>query len=138
LLAPATSVVRDIYQRFLRPNASDRSIVLVSRTCVLLLGAVALGLAYTSEKFFDVALFAYTIYGCAITPAMLAAFFWKRATAAGGASSIAVGAAVAIAVKVFGIGDFEPVLLALPFSVGTLVVVSLLGSPPSVEQANAI
>ncbi len=156
LLAPATSVVRDIYQRFIQPDASDRRIVVTSRLCVVGLGVVALGLAFTSDEFFGVALFAYTIYGCAITPAMLAAFFWKRATAGGASASIVVGGVVALLweasatlaggdhawadwmVETFGIGGYEPVLVAFPLSVLALVGVSLISPPPSEEQVSAI
>ena len=156
LLSPATSVVRDIYQRFIDPEAPDRRIVIVSRLCVLGLGLIALGLAYTSDKFFEVALFAYTIYGCAITPAMLAAFFWKRATAAGASSSILVGALVALSweaaaylapggtgwaswmVETFHIGSYQTVLVAFPLSVLALVGVSLMGKAPSAEQSGVI
>ncbi|MFT4539157.1 MAG: SSS family solute:Na+ symporter [Planctomycetota bacterium] len=156
LLAPATSVVRDIYQRFINPNAADMKIVHMSRICVLVLGVIALGLAFTSDEFFGVALFSYTIYGCAITPAMLAAFFWKRATGAGASASIITGGGVAVLwecsktfaadgvgwatwmVDTFGIGSYEHVLAALPLSVIALVGVSLIGKPPTAEQANAI
>jgi len=50
-----------------------------------------LALAFSSKEFFSVALFAYTIYGAGITPALLAAFFWPRATAAGALSSMIAG-----------------------------------------------
>ena len=41
-------------------------------------------------------IYAYTVYGVGITPAVLAAFFWKRATTAGGVSSIAAGLIVTL------------------------------------------
>ncbi len=96
LLAPATSLVRDVYQRFGHPSASQAQLVRVSRICVVGLGLLALGLAFTSDRFFGVALFAYTIYGCAITPVLLAALFWKRATAAGAIAALLLGTGVAL------------------------------------------
>ncbi len=96
LLAPATSLVRDVYQRFMRPNASEAQLVRASRGCVVGLGLVALGLAFTSDRFFGVALFAYTIYGCAITPVLLAALFWRRATARGAVVALLTGTSVAL------------------------------------------
>ncbi len=95
LLSPASSVVRDVYQRFLRPTSSDREIVLTSRLVVVGLGAVALALAFTSDRFFEVALFAYTLYGAAITPPLLAALFWRGATPAGAVTSMLTGLATA-------------------------------------------
>ena len=80
LLSPATSVVRDVVQRFLKPDLDERSAVATARVVVLVLGLVALGLAFTSDAFFEVALFAYTIYGegpvtiCAVPPAASISF----------------------------------------------------------------
>src|SRR5690606_30206325 len=96
LLSPATAVVRDVYHRFLAPDADERSLVLVGRIVVVALGAVALALAFTSDRFFRVALFAYTLYGAAITPALLGALLWSRATPAGAVSSMVCGLVTAV------------------------------------------
>lgn len=144
LLSPATSLVRDVYQRFLRPGHTENE-VLVSRAVVVALGVVALGLAYTSDKFFDVAIFAYTIYGAGITPALLAAYFWKRATPAGAVASMVSGVVVSIvwnfAVaprfdEASWLADVDAVLPAVLVSVVLLVVVSLGTSPadPSAQR----
>lgn len=162
LLSPATSVVRDIYQRFINPEAEGTKVVTISRVCVVVLGLIALGLAFTSDDFFEVALFAYTIYGCAITPALLAAFFWKRANQAGAVASIFTGGGVALlwdsvnffrardagwaegvadALTVGGldvIGEIDAVMVAFPLSVIALVVVSLGTGAPTQEQSRSI
>lgn len=91
LLSPASSLVRDVYQRFLKTDATDRETVRAGRGTVVVLGLVALGLAFTSDSFFEVAIFAYTLYGAAITPPLLAAFFWKGATPAGAVTSMLTG-----------------------------------------------
>lgn len=91
LLSPATSLVRDVYQRFLNPAATDAAVVRASRCLVVVLGLVALGLAFASDAFFRVALFAYTLYGAAITPALLAALLWPRATPAAATASMVTG-----------------------------------------------
>ncbi|MEM7309421.1 MAG: sodium:solute symporter family protein [Planctomycetota bacterium] len=99
LLSPSTSLVRDVYQRFVAPDASEQRTVLAGRIFVVVLGLIALALAFTSDAFFGVALFAYTIYGAGVTPALLAAYFWKRATPAGAIASMLVGAGTAVAWK---------------------------------------
>ncbi len=43
------------------------------------------------ENILDMALYAYTMVGAAVTPALLAAFLWKRVTPMGGMVSIATG-----------------------------------------------
>ena len=92
LLVPATNLVRDIYQRFINPEASQRRILLYSRLAVLLLGLLAWGVSVSTFRgILQAVLAAYSIYGAAVTPALLAIFFWKRATRAGGSASILTG-----------------------------------------------
>ena len=134
LLAPATAIVRDVYQRFVSPRASERTLVLMLRAMVVLLGVTAYGMAALSDEFLSVALLAYTIYGAAITPSLVAAFFWKRATARGAVVSIVSGTATTLLWKWFGAAAIDAVLPAIAVSVLTLVVISLAGAPPRREQ----
>ncbi len=94
LLVPATTLIRDIYMNYINPKANEKHIVLMSRMVVLGLGLIAYlvsrGFA-ESAGFFERALYAYTIYGAAITPSLVAALFWKRASKAGAISSIIGG-----------------------------------------------
>ena len=94
LLVPATTLMRDIYLNYINPNADEKKIVFLSRVLVLILGIVAyivsLGFA-KSAGFFERALYAYTIYGAAITPSLVAALFWKGATKQGAIVSILTG-----------------------------------------------
>jgi SSS family solute:Na+ symporter/sodium/proline symporter len=112
LLAPATALVRDILQRFLRPDLAEIELVRASRLTVVILGLCALGLAYLSDRFFGVALFAYTLYGAGITPALLAALFWRRATPAAAVASMVLGVVVALGWKYGGWGDLLAEALA--------------------------
>jgi solute:Na+ symporter, SSS family len=140
LLVPATNLTRDVYQRFVDPGASERRVVAVSRGLVLALGGVAYLLVNQFPTILSAAFTAYLVYGAALTPALLAAFLWKRATAAGAVTSIVLGAAVTL-VWTFvlpSVGGFEgwnPFLQevtypAVALSITALVVVSLLTPAP--------
>jgi Na+/proline symporter len=133
LLAPATAIVRDIYQRFIRPGASEKSLVRMLRIMVLVMGFLAYYLATLSDEFLSVALLAYTIYGAAITPPLIASFVWKRATAQGAVASIILGAVTTLVWKGWGPESIDAVIPAIAVSVLALVVVSLL-TPPSPEE----
>ena len=94
LLVPATTLMKDIYLNYFDPAASQKRIVLLSRLLVIALGLLAWWLSRgfaRSPGFFERALYAYTIYGAAITPSLLAALFWKRATSRGALLSIGAG-----------------------------------------------
>ena len=70
--------------QFVNPELPQRQMVLYSRIVVTLLGVVAFVQVRFFERVLEMAIYAYTMYGVGITPAVMAAFFWKRATAAGG------------------------------------------------------
>jgi len=94
----------------------------------------------------EMAYFAYTIYGVAITPALLAALAWKRATKAGGLASIISGTVVCIILKILAevlppelAPDGDPwgipiIYPALIVSLGSLIIVSLLTKKPKPEE----
>jgi SSS family solute:Na+ symporter/sodium/proline symporter len=140
LLVPATNVVRDIYQRFINPDLSDKKMILLSRIVVVFLGGIAFVLIFFFKRILDAAYAAYTIYGAGITPALMAVFFWKRATAKGGVSSILGGLVTTIAWEVanriqgglpFGVPAVYPALIV---SVGLLIFVSLATPKPDPEK----
>jgi Na+/proline symporter len=137
LLVPATCLVRDVYQRFSRPDATETQLVAVSRIVVLALGLVAYGLTYLSDRFLAVALYAYTMYGAGITPSLVAAFVWPRATATGAVASMATGIGVTIIWETFGeriVPGVATVYPALALSVATLIIGSLLTAPPPADR----
>lgn len=154
LLVPATTFMKDIYLNYINPKASEKKIVFLSRLLVLLFGIIAylVSLAFAeSTTVFQKALYAYTVYGSAITPCLVAAFFWKRATKAGAVASILTGTVITLGwsegffIKYFiseqsyakivnyvttnvpeYITDLDAVLPAITCSVFALVIVSLL------------
>jgi len=148
LLTCAASIVRDVYRRFLRPRASERELLLAARLLVLLLGGLAFLLALQSRGFFQISLFAYTIYGVGITPALLAALFWKRATPAGAVASMLVAPACAVLWRNLALGEpaarwlgqpagtsIDAVVPSILVAVLVLVTVSLAGRPRAAQPA---
>ncbi|MFH1701589.1 MAG: sodium:solute symporter family protein [Candidatus Zixiibacteriota bacterium] len=135
LLVPATNVMRDIYQRFINPEVSQKQMVLYLRIVVVLLGIIAFVQVRFFTKILEMALYAYTMYGVGITPALLGAFFWKRATAAGGVSSIASGMLVTL-IWEFGNQPFDipTIYPALGMSLFCLIFGSFITEKPSVEK----
>jgi len=91
LLVPSTNVSRDIYERFLNPDASEERKLLVQRVFVVLFGGLGLVLLTQFRTVLEMALYAYSLVGASLTPALLACFLWKRVTPAGGVACIAGG-----------------------------------------------
>lgn len=141
LLAPSTNLTRDIYQRFVNPDASEKRIVVFQRIMVLVLGIFAWLLLTQFRTILDMAFTAYTMVGAGLTPALLAAFLWKRVTTAGGVASIATGMGATIIITLINAFRETPlietdyiVLPAATLSILALIIVSLLTPPDPKEK----
>lgn len=148
LLSPSTNVMRDIYQRFIKPGADQKTMVALQKLMVCILGVCAFLMIWIPTvmgsriSVLKYAYFAYTVYGVGITPALLAALTWKRATRAGGLASIILGSLMVVLFDLiipnafpsviqnedpWGIPSIYPAALV---SIGALFVVSWLTTPP--------
>jgi SSS family solute:Na+ symporter/sodium/proline symporter len=146
LLSPSTNLMRDIYQRFLKKDAGQKSLIALQKVLIVIIGLVAFYLATQSKSVLNSAQFAYTIYGVAITPALIAALAWKRATKAGGLASIISGTVVTIILKIVSdrmppamAPDGDPwgvpiIYPAVIVSIGALIIVSLMTKKPKPEE----
>ena len=136
LFSPATNLINDVFVRYLRPNAPQGQILLVSRCVVVALGLWALWQSLGTTSVLQKSLYAYTIYSAALTPVILAAFYWRRATAAGAVASIAAGTVLTVSWDLLKVhlptwlGERDPIVPALFVSLCALVLVSLLTPPP--------
>lgn len=140
LLVPATNVVRDIYQRFINPGLSDKKMILLSRIVVVVLGVISYWLIAFYPRILDAAYAAYTIYGAGITPALMAVFFWKRATVPAGVLSILGGMTMTIIWEIINRVqghlplNIPAVYPALLCSLFLLIFVSLASPKPLKEK----
>lgn len=140
LMITSTNITRDLYQRFINPGVSQTKIVRFQRIGILVLGLIAFVVANFFKSILDMAFTAYAIVGAGITPALLAAFLWKRVTPAGGVASIISAIVVTIGITIFNASLPEPwietdyiIIPAAAASIFALVVVSLMG-PASPEE----
>ena len=145
LFSPAANLVNDLFVRYLKPRASNKEILLVSRLMVVLLGLWALYQGLHTESVLKKSLYAYTIYSAALTPVILAAFYWRRATASAAVASIFTGTFVTVtwdsafihAHFPAVIADRDAIFPALLASLVCLVTVSLLTPRPTESHLRA-
>jgi Na+/proline symporter len=146
LLVPATTFIKDIYQAHINPKAPEKRIVFMSRFMVLTFGVIAwlISLAFAeSTTVFEKSLYAFTVYGSAITPCLVAALFWKGATKAGAISSILAGTVTTLLWEEVikdrmpaQVADLDAVLPAITLSVICLIVVSLVSQTQQPAKGN--
>lgn len=151
LLSPTTTIVHDIILRFrnVDEKESQRKMVWPQRFLIIVVGVVAFFLAWKMRSVLEQAYFAYTMYGVVITPALLAALIWKKATKTAGLISIISGTIVTLSLKLAGsfwpsimkpLGDPNADPFGIPIiypglavSVLSLIIISYLSKPPSKE-----
>ncbi|MFC2132012.1 sodium:solute symporter [Bacteroidota bacterium] len=152
LLSPSTNLVRDIYQTFINPDADQKKLVALQKILIVIIGFVAFLMIFIPTIYdlkisvLKYAYTAYTLYGVAITPALIAALIWKRATRAGGVASIVLGSSVVVFLDIVVAFGFPHLLIdgdpwgipsiypGLIVSIGTLVIVSYLTAKPDKED----
>jgi SSS family solute:Na+ symporter/sodium/proline symporter len=139
LMIPSTNITRDIYQRFINPEVSQEKIVRFQRVWIVLLGVLAFVLATFFKSILDMAFTAYTMVGAGITPALLAAFLWKRVTVQGGVASIVAGMSVTLVITILNFILAEPLMetdyIILPAAGASLLCLFVVSwmTPPSPE-----
>lgn len=130
LLSCATNVTYDIYVKYIRQDANDKQKLIFTRLLVVILGALAYILVQFFPSILSLQMYAYTLYGASLTPAMLAVFFWKRVNKVGGIASMVTGAVSTLIweiplAKPLGINS---VIVALPLAVIALYLGTVLTS----------
>lgn len=143
-LSASTNVVKDVYQRFLNPDATEAAIKLVSRLALIGVAVGAIALALTYKQAIQLALFSYYIYVSGIAVPLLAALFSRRATTTGAVASISAGFLVTVGWEIPWTGasfsdvtGYDPFLPALAASILALVVGSMLTKPPAAAKVDA-
>ena len=98
ILASGTMITKDIYQRRLRPNASDKNVLFVSRLTTAISGVLCMVIAiamYDSSRILDIVYFAYTIRG-SLFVVLLLGIYWKKTSEKGAIYGMLITASVGL------------------------------------------
>ena len=144
LLTPATNLMRDVYQRFVNPKVADQQLLVYIRLVVVALGFVGYVIGSFFPSILAMALWAYTMYGAGITPALLGALVWPRIPRSAGVWSILAGMPTPLVWEIIGLRHsvdgvpeyplgLETVYPALTLSILALVVVGLTARPSTTD-----
>lgn len=96
ILACGTMISKDIYQRVIKPEASDKDVLFVSRCITAISGIISIILAivmYGGTKILDIVYFAYTIRG-SLFVVLLLGIYWKKTSSKGAIIAMIVTALV--------------------------------------------
>lgn len=138
MLLIATIVSIDFYKRWLRPDASDRSVVIVSKGTIIVVGIVGIIIAITNPPgVFDLIVDTFSFMGGAFLPSFVCAVWWKKANATGSVLSMIAGASVAEIWSIAELAEITKIhqfFAAIVVSTLCMVIGSQFGKPTSPEM----
>ena len=92
LLSASSAIGQDIYKGIINKNASDKSVLNVSRVSVFAIAVVGLLLSLDPESsIFSLVSFAWSGFGGTFGPLIILALFWRKATAKGAIAGLICG-----------------------------------------------
>ncbi|MCR4743391.1 MAG: sodium/proline symporter PutP [Treponema sp.] len=92
LLSASSAIGQDIFKGLLKKDASDKTVLLVSRISVFVIALIGLLLATNpNSSIFGLVSFAWSGFGGTFGPLILLALYWKRTTAAGAIAGLICG-----------------------------------------------
>lgn len=102
LVLVSSAVVRDTWQKIMRPDASQETLTRLSRVVTFALCLIALIPAFNEKSvIFWFVLFAWTGITSAFCPVMILSLYWKRLSKWGAAAGMLTGLALTIFWKLF-------------------------------------
>lgn len=150
LNSTSTIVTLDIYQRMFRPNASDQDLVRVGviSSVVILAVSIVLGgfVGRLGGSLFEYIQSLYAFFAPPFAAVFVLGILWKRINGAGALTTVILGFALGIAIKLYLSFAAAPPLWLVPyanqasinwfFCLAVCTGVSLSTSPPRAEQVS--
>ena len=132
LLVTSSAVSRDLFQAFLKKDASEKTLIRVSRLSVLLVSAIAVYLGSDPNSYiFSIVSYAWSGFGACFGATVLLSLYWKRMTLKGAYAGVIVGGLTVLIWKHFEWFGLYELVPGFFFSVAAIVIVSLMDKKPS-------
>jgi sodium/proline symporter len=129
LIVAGTSISQDVYNGLVKKGAaSDRTLLAISRTATLVVGALGLVLALTTQKLiYYIVSYAWAGIGCSFAPAVLLSFYWDRFGSRGVVTALVTGLITTVVWIATGL-DQKITAMAITFfaSIGMAILVTLI------------
>ena len=106
LLVATSSVVEDVYHKFINPGASQKKLVYLSRISVLLLSVFAFLLALQEGVIYFLVAFAWGGLAASFGPLIILSLWWRRTTKWGAVSGMISGCLTVIIWDKMGVSSF--------------------------------
>ncbi|MEE9367444.1 MAG: sodium/proline symporter PutP [Pontiella sp.] len=139
LLVTSSALTEDLYRVIIRPHASEKELVWVSRGTVIGVAAIACLLALKPDSsVLSLVSYAWAGFGATFGPLVLMSLYWKRMTRNGAVAGIIGGGLTVLIWKQLSGGVFDLYEIVPGFFVSTLLIIlfSFTGQKPDATTAS--
>jgi sodium/proline symporter len=136
LLVTSSALTEDLYRVIIRPNASEKELVWVSRGTVIGVAAMACAIALKPESsVLDLVSYAWAGFGATFGPLVLMSLYWKRMTRNGAIAGIIGGGVTVLVWKQLngGLFDLYEIVPGFVASVCLITLFSLIDRRPQAD-----
>ena len=96
VLTGSASLTKDIYQRYINPNASDKTLLRVGLIASLFVGVLGAIFGWFTQDIMNILLITFTINSAGLFLPTIGAFFWKKSCSAGAFASMLSATVIAV------------------------------------------
>jgi len=108
LLVSSSTLTEDFYKTLIRPNASDKELVLIGRLAVVVVALIAYIIALEPDsKVLELVAYAWAGFGAAFGPTLILSLYWRRMNSFGALAGIITGGVTVVVWKQLSGGWFD-------------------------------
>jgi sodium/proline symporter len=131
LLVSSSVISEDFYRVFIRPEASDKELLAVSRGAVIAIALIALIIASDREsRVLDLVSYAWAGFGAAFGPPILFSLFLRKMTAMAAVVGMTIGAVTVVVWSNLSGGLFDLYEIVPGFALASLAIVLITKFKP--------
>ena len=135
LLVSSSVISEDFYRVFVRPQASEKELLMVSRGAVIAIALLAMVIASDREsRVLDLVSYAWAGFGAAFGPVIVFSLFWRKMTAASAIAGMIVGAVTVVVWSNLKGGLFDLYEIVPGFALASLVIVIITLLKPAMDE----
>ena len=96
VLTGSASLTKDIYQRYINPNVSEKTLLHVGLVAFLLVGVLGAIFGWFTQDIMNILLITFTINSAGLFLPTIGAFFWEKSCSAGAFASMLSATVIAV------------------------------------------
>ncbi len=135
LLISSSVISEDFYRVFVRPGASQKELLMVSRAAVIAIALLALFIASDRDsRVLDLVSYAWAGFGASFGPVIVFSLFWRKMTALSAVVGMVVGAVTVVVWSNLSGGLFDLYEIVPGFALASLLIVLISALKPASNE----